>query len=116
MPIDRFGNQIRLAWSDHEILWVKAALTLPRHNRMCAYRDISEMSHRTLGAVQTMARKIWAAGTDERAEAARALLVPVRRLPDDRASRVPDDLFRWPSRAALRGGKASRVKSPAAVP
>ena len=53
--IDRHGNYVCVAWAEHEILWVKAAMDLPLSTRTNAYRDIASMSGRTLGAIRQRA-------------------------------------------------------------
>ena len=55
MAVDRFGRPLRLFWQPHEIEWVIAASTLPRNERLRAYRDISDMSGRSIKAIQCRA-------------------------------------------------------------
>ena len=53
--IDRFGRPIRLGWSPYQLEWIKAALTLARTERLSAYRDISEMTGRSMKAIANRA-------------------------------------------------------------
>jgi hypothetical protein len=55
MMLDRFGKPIRVGWAIHEILWIEAALTLPRAERLAAFEDIASMTGRTVAGVQTRA-------------------------------------------------------------
>lgn len=52
---DRFGQSILIGWADHEIEWVEAANTLCREQRKLAYRDIAELTGRTVEAVRRYA-------------------------------------------------------------
>ena len=56
--IDRFGDQVRVGFAPHEILWIKAALTLVYHERPAAYRDIAAMSGRSLPVIRRKANEI----------------------------------------------------------
>lgn len=50
--IDRFGNPILVGWSEHEDLWLAAAMSLPsRSDRIAAYQDISELTGRSFAVV-----------------------------------------------------------------
>lgn len=49
------GRDIQVGWSDHHIVWIEAAMTLPRSERTDAYRDIAAMTGRTLTAVRCKA-------------------------------------------------------------
>lgn len=53
--IDRNGKYIVVAWAPHEVLWIKAALTLPIDQRDDAYRDIAAMSGRSFNSVRAQA-------------------------------------------------------------
>ncbi len=46
--IDRWGNSVRVGWAAHEILWLEAAMSLPVLDRPAAYKDISELTGRSL--------------------------------------------------------------------
>lgn len=51
--IDRFGKPIVIGWHDHELLYIYAALTLPKAERIAAYPDIAAMTGRTIRQVQS---------------------------------------------------------------
>ncbi len=63
--LDRFGKPIYVGWSSHEMLWLDAALSLPYHQQIPAFRDMAAMSGRSFRAIQTKAQTI----TVTRAEA-----------------------------------------------
>lgn len=56
--LDRFGKTVRVAWAEHEILWLKAAMTLPRTERWEAFQDISDMTGRTFAAITYQAQRL----------------------------------------------------------
>lgn len=56
--IDRWGKPIQVGWARHEEIWVRAALSLPRHERPAAYRDISELTGRSYANVRDRANHI----------------------------------------------------------
>lgn len=56
--IDRYGNNVVVAWAPHEILWVEAAMTLPLEERNEAFGDICAMSGRSFGSVRAQAYHI----------------------------------------------------------
>lgn len=59
MSVDRFGKPLALAWSQTEIIWLEAAITLAtKDERMAAYRDIAGMTGRTVAAVTARARSM----------------------------------------------------------
>lgn len=103
--IDRWGTAVRVGWLAHEVLWVRAALTLPFHSRRVAFHDIASLTGRPLGAVETYAYRLKA--KDKRLKAVvgpspyeRAIRPPVR-LP----VALPSEL-RGPTKAQLTGGNA----------
>ena len=49
---DRFGKPIAVGWSEHELVWLRAAMSLPFGERMAAFRDIADMTGRTTAAVK----------------------------------------------------------------
>ena len=49
--IDRWGSPIRIGWSDHQILWIRAAMTLDGHERHEAIRDIADLVGRSYASV-----------------------------------------------------------------
>ena len=55
---DRFGRTIYMGWAEHELLWIEAALTLPRDERTAAFMDISEITGRTMMAIRFQAKRI----------------------------------------------------------
>lgn len=55
MPVDRFGNPIRVGFSPTEDEWLKAANTLHGSARFAAFRDIAEMSGRTFAQIRDKA-------------------------------------------------------------
>lgn len=66
--IDRYGKKVSIYWAEHELEWVRAAMTLPFRERQEAYRDISAMTTRPLQAVRDRATTI---KTQEKRYAAR---------------------------------------------
>lgn len=70
------GSQ-RIGWSPKEILWLRAALTLPGYDCICALDDISSMSGRTINAVRAKAKDLEGEKqSQERAVDNRRILVP----------------------------------------
>jgi len=53
--ITKDGTEIIVGWSDHHIVWIEAAMTLPKNQRTAAYQDIADMTGRTLTAVRCKA-------------------------------------------------------------
>jgi len=51
MVVDRFGNPVRIGWSAHHILWIRAAMSLEKAERHQAYRDIAELTGRSYRSV-----------------------------------------------------------------
>jgi hypothetical protein len=56
--IDRFGNRVSVAWPEHHLIMIEAALTLPFQERQDAFRDIAEITTRTLPQVRNRAYEI----------------------------------------------------------
>lgn len=50
--IDRYGKPINVAWPEHHLEWVRAALTLDFKERQAAFHDIAEMTGRGIEAVR----------------------------------------------------------------
>lgn len=48
---DRFGHPVSVGWPAHHILWIEAAMTLPRRERLAAFDDIGEMTGRGSASV-----------------------------------------------------------------
>jgi hypothetical protein len=51
--IDHEGSEVVVGWADHEIVWLEAALTLPKNERAAAFQDIAELTGRTFCAVRS---------------------------------------------------------------
>ncbi len=88
--IDRWGREIRIAWPAHHILWIEAAMSLPIGLRTPAYRDIMELTGRTMQAIEGKVGRIYQDRRDAmRREASRArrlaLAVPTAIPPPTRA-------------------------------
>ena len=49
--IDRYGSPIRIGWSDHQILWIRAAMTLEGQERREAIQNIAELVGRPYASV-----------------------------------------------------------------
>ena len=81
--IDRFGNPIQVGWAEHEEIWLKAAMSLDIGERGAAYKDIADMTGRTIQAVHAKVSAIHrerrsTAFREARREALRrAAMVPV---------------------------------------
>lgn len=58
MKIDRWGNPIKIGWSQSELLWVLAAINLDVAERIAAYQDISDMSGHPFAHVRQKANRI----------------------------------------------------------
>lgn len=63
--IDRYGNRLAVGWSEVEMLWLEAALALPKNERMSAYQDIAAMSTRPALSIQRMAHRVAMLKRDE---------------------------------------------------
>lgn len=53
--IDHNGDEVVVAWPEHHIVWLEAALSLPKSERHAAFQDIAEMTGRTFCAVRSKA-------------------------------------------------------------
>ena len=49
---------VKIGWSQKEIIWLRAALTLPGYDCLCALDDIASMSGRTISAIRAKAKEI----------------------------------------------------------
>lgn len=103
--IDRHGKPISVAYAEHELIWIRAAIRLPRDDRTEAFQDIAAMTGRTEFHIRAKATEIRAKqrATSEMLSHAkpRRSLVPFRAtFHPPRA--LPSDL-RQPSRAQLMG-------------
>lgn len=54
------SGSCKIGWSPREIIWLKAALTLPAYDCLCALDDISSMSGRTVSAIRAKAMHLQA--------------------------------------------------------
>lgn len=105
MTIDRWGKTVLIGWADHEMEWVRAALTLPQRQRLDAFADIASMTGRTFCAVADRAGIVKAR---QRADA--AALERSKRIMTPKRSRkigpvaLPSQL-NPPTRARLMGAR-----------
>ncbi|HCE08739.1 MAG TPA: hypothetical protein DEQ40_09100 [Oxalobacteraceae bacterium] len=104
--MDRFGRLILLGWPEHHILYVEAALTLPRHEKFAALYDIAEITGRSIKAVRMKANQLAAKKIHDAAEAetARRILVAERYRPN-RPAVLPTELLQ-PTKYQLMGARA----------
>lgn len=100
--LDRFGERIRVSYSEAERIYLRAAMTLGRMDRRPAFQDIAELSGRTLSQIRDAAYALHSADLAEWA-ASRPRMLPVRVVPK-MASLAPSEL-KPPSRAALMAGR-----------
>lgn len=56
--IDRFGKPLYMFWKAHELEWIMAASSLPKRERIMAYRDISAMTGRSINAIHSRANRL----------------------------------------------------------
>lgn len=96
--IDRFGQKISVYWAEHELLWVRAALTLDFKERQNAYRDIAFLTTRTLDQVRRRAKYI---KDQDRRQAQAATLHNVTRALA--VAQLPPSQLRAPTMAQLMG-------------
>jgi hypothetical protein len=75
--IDRFGNNIMVAYSEMELEWLIAAMALPIDERDAALTDIAAMSGRTFKEVSRKAAVMRQKVKDQERQWAREVLVPV---------------------------------------
>lgn len=88
-----------IGWKPHEILWLKAALSLPAFEFLEAAEQIAEMSGRTISAVAVKARSL----------AAKPKPACVPPYPNAKAPILghPEPwVMRQPTKAQLMAGKA----------
>lgn len=52
------SGSAKVGWSAKEIVWLRAALTLPGLECLCALDDIASMSCRTISAVKSKAQSL----------------------------------------------------------
>jgi hypothetical protein len=106
--LDRWGQKIRIGWSDVEIIYICAALSLPRQERREAFEQIADLTGRTLAAVQERAYNLQAARL--RPSEPRGVVVAARSVPCPQ--RAPGAI-RPLSRAALMDGRAATHRNTA---
>lgn len=53
--LDRLGLPIAVGWPPHHIIYLQAALALPRSEHTAAFQDIADLTGRSLNAVQSKA-------------------------------------------------------------
>lgn len=103
--IDRFGKEIRVAWADHEIIWIKAALKLDRWDRPAAYQDIAAMSGRTEFQVKRKAREVREQMKKDAEILASLRAYPRRTLVPGPAPKGRNQIAWAPSKAQLMGAR-----------
>ncbi len=108
MTVDRFGNKILSGWAAHEILYLKAAMELPRRERFDAFSDIAGITGRTVSAVQSKAYALHSRALVTWAESAN--IVVAGRQAQGRPT--PDTwILNQPTRAMLMAGRAPYRKA-----
>ena len=95
---DRFGDPIRVGWPDFQLVWLQAALTLPRGERFEAFADIASMTGRTVAAVSSRAYALQAARLRPSEPRAVMVLGP--------ALFGPVPAFRGPTKAQIMAGSS----------
>lgn len=97
---------IRIGWSAKELEWLRAAITLPGYECICALDDIASMSGRTIGAIRAKAKDLVAECA--RTAAARRILVPARAVHPARNDHpaIAYEPIRQPTKAQLMSGRA----------
>ena len=101
--LDRWGNPIVVGWPPHHIVWIEAALTLPRHERTQALKEIADMVGRPLVCVQKRAYALQAARL--RPSEPRVVMVP------GPAPFGPVPAFRGPTKAQMMAGSSRCARS-----
>lgn len=105
MPLDRWGNPIRIAFSAKECLWILAALEIPRAERNSAFMDIAEMTGRDFVSIRAKAYSLHAEYLATWTAPRREIMVP------DRDQRIgcpylPPSELKPVSEAQKRAGRA----------
>ena len=96
--LDRFGDPIRVGWAEYELLYLQAAMTLTRTERLEAFFDIAAMTGRTFIAVRQRAYALQAARL--RPSEPRVVMVP------GPAPFGPVPAFRGPTKAQMMAGSS----------
>ena len=107
--IDRFGNEVLVAWADHEVIWIEAALTLPIHKRKDAFRDIAYMCARTFQSVERKAYAIRRAQIERHRARVKAGIQTrgiITRSYVERRAALPS-MIAQPSRERLMAGRST---------
>lgn len=77
--VDGLGNSIRLGFADHEIEWIKVAVSLPRGPlRAAAFRDICALTGRHIEAVRQKGYHIEKLRLDAIMQGSKTVMVPAR--------------------------------------
>jgi hypothetical protein len=100
--IDRHGRPICIGYARHELIWIEAALSLPRIERRAALQDIADMTGRGYENIRAMAARMDNA-LEEQARNARRIVVPARAMPKPRA--LAPSALSQPTRAHLMGAR-----------
>lgn len=99
--IDRFGNPIIIGWPAHHVIYLEAALSLPRSERAQAFQDIAELTGRALQLVRDKAYKIERERMRKLVAPTRMVMVPARTIP----CRPMKSELKPISKAKLMGGR-----------
>lgn len=107
--IDHMGREIAVGWSDHHIVWIEAAMTLPKNKRTEAFQDIADMTGRSLNAVRCKAYWIEEQRQEDRlrlaaARTRRVLVADPGRGPN--RPKLPPSQLEPISKARLMGARA----------
>lgn len=63
--IDHFGKPVRVGYASHELIWIRAAMRLPRDERTEAYQDIAQLTGRTEFAIREKAKELRARARED---------------------------------------------------
>lgn len=74
MMRDKFGHLVSVAYSETELLWIGAAISLPAAERTIALEDIASMTGRSLYHVKMKAQRMAYTRRSEEATHARQVL------------------------------------------
>lgn len=99
--IDRFRQKINVGWAEHEDLWLEAANTLNRRERLMALRDIAALTGRAHASVLSRASRMrWQKKRQEESAVRRVVM----RLPSH--WNLGPSAIAPPSKDRLMGGRA----------
>jgi hypothetical protein len=99
--IDRFGQKINVGWAAHEDLWLEAANTLDRRERLQALHDIAALTGRAHTSVLARAARM---RENDRRQAEAAMRKQIIRLPAEWS--LGPLIIAPPSKARLMGTRA----------